>query len=120
MERIAQEEELEALKPELGSKPRVHYKNMHLVTRCFVAGSVVVQVDGVEDCAADAEVVLKQDGQTLARARTDMFGDFRFDRMEKNSGQYQLELSSESSGRAATSFELGEQSLYLGPIALAS
>ncbi len=120
MERIAQEEELEALKPELGSKPRVHYKNMHLVTRCFVAGSVVVQVDGVEDCAADAEVVLKQDGQTLARARTDMFGDFRFDRLEKNSGQYQLELSSESSGRAATSFELGEQSLYLGPIALAS
>ena len=52
------------------------------------------------------------------RATTDMFGDFRFDKLEKNSGPYQLEVYSDSSGRASMKFDLGEESLYLGAIPL--
>ncbi|MCY4255891.1 MAG: oxidoreductase [Gammaproteobacteria bacterium] len=118
MRRISQEEGLQTLKPELGLKPRVHYKNMHLITHCFVAGSVVEHVDGVEECAANAEVVLSRNGNEVARAKTDLFGDFRIDQLEKNSGPYQLAVSSESSGSAATAFDLGEDSLHLGTIAL--
>ena len=118
MQRVAEEEGLEVLKPELGTKPRVYYKNMHLMKTCFVAGSVVADVDGVEECAGDVEVVLSRDGSEVARTATDMFGDFRFDRLEKDSGPYQLEFSSDSGG-ASTQFELGEDSLYLGAIALA-
>jgi len=91
---------------------------MHLITHCFVAGSVTAEVGGVEECAADAEVVLSRGGNELARAKTDLFGDFRFDRLEKNSGPYQLAVSSESSGSAATDFDLGEDSIHLGAIAL--
>lgn len=119
MQRIAGEEGLEVLQPELGSRPRVYYKNMHLMTRCFVAGSVVVDVNGVEECAGDVEVVLSRDGSEVARTSTDMFGDFRFDRLERDSGSYQLEFSSDSAGRASAQFRLGEESLYLGAIALA-
>ena len=119
MQRIEEEEDLEVRKPELETKPRVYYKNMHLMTKCFVAGSVVADVDGVEECAADAEVVLKQNGTEIARATTDMFGDFRFDRLDKNSGEHQLAIATESSGRASAQFDLGEESLYLGTIALA-
>ena len=59
---------------------------MHLMTTCFVAGSVVADVDGVEECAGDVEVVLSREGSEVARTATDMFGDFRFDRLEKDSG----------------------------------
>ena len=92
---------------------------MHLMTKYFVAGSVVADVEGAEECAADAEVTLKQNDSEVARATTDMFGDFRFDKLEKNSGPYQLEVTTDSSGRAALEFELGEESLYLGAIVLA-
>ena len=36
MQRIASEEGLEVLQPELGTKPRVYYKNKHLFDSCFV------------------------------------------------------------------------------------
>lgn len=119
MQRIRDDEGLEVLQPEIGSKPRVYYKNMHLMNACFVAGSVVVDVKGVEECAADAEVVLSRDGKEVARATSDMFGDFRFDKLEANSGPYQLEVRSESSGSASMAFELGEESVHLGALALA-
>ena len=41
MQRLQAEESLEVLKPELGTKPRVYYKNLYLVNRCFVGASVV-------------------------------------------------------------------------------
>lgn len=120
MQKIAGEEGLEVRKPELGTRPRVYYRNMHLMTTCFVAGSVVADVDGVEECGADARVVLKKAGAEVARAKTDLFGDFRFDKLARNSGEYQVEVSSDSSGRASMKFELGEESVHLGTIALAS
>ena len=119
MERLREREGLQVRKPEIGSKPRVYYKNMHLMTHSFVAGTVVADMDGVEECVDGAEVVLKRGGSEVARDRTDMFGDFRIDRLEKNSGRYRLEVSSDSSGRASLDFGLAEESLYLGAIALA-
>ena len=48
---------------------------------------------GVEECAAGVEVVLKQDGREVGRATTDTFGEFKFDKLEPNSGGYQLEAT---------------------------
>ncbi len=119
MQRIKEAEGLEVLKPELGTKPRVYYKNLHLIRTCFVAGSVVATVKGVEECAADAEAILKRDGREVARATTDMFGDFKIDKLGKNSGRYELEVKSPAAGSARVKFDLGEESVYLGTIALA-
>ena len=120
MQRISEEEGLQVRKPELGTKPRVYYRNMHLMTHCFVAGSVVVDADGVEECAPNAEVLLEQDGRELARTTSDTFGDFRFDKLAKNSGRYRVQVNSDSSGSASATFDLGEECLYIGAISLAN
>jgi len=118
MRRIQADEKLEVLQPELGTQPRVYYKNLHLMTRCFVAGSVVAEIQGVEECVENAEIVLKQGDRERGRATTDIFGDFRLDGLEPNSGAYEVAVTASSVGSATTRFELGEESLYLGAISL--
>jgi Fe-S-cluster-containing dehydrogenase component len=118
MQRIRAEEGLEVLKPELNTRPRVYYKNLHLMTRCFVGGSVVKHVNGVEECAAGAEVVLKKDGRELGRATTDAFGEWKIDRLEPGSRGFQLEVTG-SGGRFSMQFDLGAESRYLGVMKLA-
>ena len=115
---IAEKQGLEVLQPELGTKPRVYYKNMHLVTKCFVAGSVVVNANGVEECAEGAEVVLYQNGTEIARATTDLFGEFKIDKLEKQSGGYELTLRLGLVKSTLVQFDLGEESIYVGLIRL--
>jgi Fe-S-cluster-containing dehydrogenase component len=117
MQRIQAEEALEVLRPELGTKPRIYYRNLHKMTRCFVGGTVVEQVKGVEECAAGAEVVLTQDGREVGRTTTDTFGEFVIDRLEPNSGRYHLEVTG-SSGSVSTELDLRDESPYLGVIDL--
>lgn len=118
MQRIQAAEGLEVLKPELGTKPRVYYRNLHLFTRCFVGGSVVRVVDGVEDCVEGATVVLKRGGQEIGRATTDAFGEWKIDRLEPGSSGYRVEATGEA-GRFALDFDLGDESRYLGVMQLA-
>ena len=120
MQRIAAEEGLEVLQPELGTKPRVYYKNKYLFDSCFVGGTIVVDVEGVEECAADAQVVLRHGGDEVGRASTDMFGEFKIDRLAPNSGKYELEVTSGAAGSASAQFELADDSLYLGVLKLAA
>jgi Fe-S-cluster-containing dehydrogenase component len=120
MQRTKQQEGLEVLQPELETNPRVYYKNLHLMTHCFVGGAVVANVDGVEECTEGAEVILKQNGSEVGRATTDTFGEFKIDKLEKNSGQYELDASSGSAGSVSMKFELGDESLYLGAMKLAA
>ena len=117
MQKIAAEEGLEVLQPELGAKPRVYYKNMHFFTKCFVGGSVVTTIDGVEECVEGAEVVIKKDGNEVGRATTDTFGEFKIDKLEPDSGQYELHVGG-AAGSISKSFSLGDDSVYLGVLTL--
>jgi len=117
MQRIQAEEDLEVLRPELGTKPRVYYKNLHRITKCFVGGSVVNQVDGVEECVGGADVVLTKDGNEVGRATTDFFGEFVIDRLEPGSGTYQLKITG-SAGSFSSEVEIGDDSPYLGVLPL--
>ncbi|TDJ44366.1 MAG: oxidoreductase [Gammaproteobacteria bacterium] len=119
MQRIKEQEGLEVLQPELETKPRVYYKNLYLMTKCFVAGSVVANVEGIEECAESAEVILRLNGSEVARETTDIFGEFKIDKLDKNSGSYELEVNTDSSRSHSMEFELGDESLYLGVITLA-
>ncbi len=118
MQRLATDENLEVLQPELGTKPRIYYKNLHLMTQCFVGGTVVADVDGVEECAAGVEVTLKQAGREIGRATTDMFGEFKIDRLKPNSGAYEISVAG-AAGSAGARCEVGTESLYLGVLKLA-
>ena len=119
MKRIATDEGLEVLKPELGTRPRIYYKNLHLITKCFVGGTVVHHVNGVEECAAGVEVVLEKDGREVGRATTDTFGEFVIDKLEPKSGGYRLKAVG-ATGRFSTQFDIADQSRYLGVMVLAS
>ena len=117
MARIQASEALEVLKPELNTRPRVYYRNLHLMTKCFVGGSVAADVGGVEECVAGAEVVLKKEGREIGRATTDTFGEWKIDRLEPGSRGYQLEASG-APGRFSMQFDLGGESRYLGVMKL--
>lgn len=118
MELIKAQEGLEVLHPEFGTKPRVYYKNLHLMTKCFVSGSVVADLNGIDECAEGAAVILKKDGIEVGRAVTDTFGEFKIDKLEPESGAYELQINSASMGAFSLNFDLGDESLYLGTMML--
>jgi len=117
MQRIAAAEGLEVLQPELGTKPRVYYKNKHLFDKCFVGGSVVATVDGVEECVEGAEVTLKKEGAEIGRTMTDAFGEFKIDQLEPGGGRHELKVFG-SNGSVSKVFDVGGDSLYLGALML--
>ncbi len=71
-----------------------------MITKCFVGGTVVEKVEGVEDCVAGIDV-----------------GEFVIDKLEPNSGSYHLDING-SQGRFSKEFVLGEESRYLGVMTL--
>jgi hypothetical protein len=119
MQASVRDEALRVLRPELGTRPRVYYRNLHRFDQCFIGGSVVADVAGVTECMAGAAVVLRQDGREIARTTTDTFGDFKFDALEPGSGAYRVEISHPRYGAAEASCTLGD-SVYLGNLRLAA
>lgn len=111
------EQELEVLKPEAGTKPRVWYKNLHLMTRCFVGGSVVAAVNGVTECIEGARVELEKDGKVVGRATTDAFGDFKIDGLDPDSGAYVCRVEHAEFGNASATVDVRD-SVYIGEVRL--
>ncbi|MEK9660534.1 MAG: 4Fe-4S dicluster domain-containing protein [Alphaproteobacteria bacterium] len=111
-------EDLEELRPELGTKPRVRYKNLWRFTTAFVAGSVAAEDErGIVDCLEGALVRLTRDGETQAETVTDAFGDFRFDRLEPDGARYTVAIA--AAGHEAHSLDVAlSDSVSLGEIRL--
>jgi Fe-S-cluster-containing dehydrogenase component len=104
MEKMIAAEDLEAYRPELGTKPRTLYKNLYKFTKNFITAGVLV--DG--DCFEGATVTLHSkeggiacnlsgagvancvDTSALATRTTNFFGEFKFDGLEN--GEYSLEV----------------------------
>lgn len=114
---LVRNEALEVLEPELGTHPRVYYKNLHRFSKCFIGGSVVAEVNGVTDCVPAASIVVRHREHEVARLTTDTFGDFKCDRMPGGSGSYRVEVSHPHFGTAFREVELSD-SVYLGVILL--
>tara|TARA_B100000315_G_C14586287_1_gene593192 strand:- start:3340 stop:4179 length:840 start_codon:yes stop_codon:yes gene_type:complete len=117
MAKIAEAEGLEVLSPEHGTKPRVYYKNLYRYNKCFIGGSVAAENNGTADCVKDASVKLLKGSDVIAEATTDVFGDFKFDRLDENSGGYKVEITADGFGPKSVDVELGE-SVTLGDIYL--
>lgn len=117
MQELAKRDRLEVLRPELKTRPRVYYKNLYRFDKCFIGGSVVADVKGVLECIAGARVMLKKGGQQLESLQSDTYGDFKFDRLDPNSGTYEVEVTHPRYGSAAARVELSD-SRYLGTLRL--
>lgn len=118
MARRADDEGLEVMNPELNTRPRVWYKNLHRYSKCFIGGSVVAAIVGVKECVAGAKVELSNGKGTLGTRESDVFGDFKFDAIEPNSGDYSILIIHPKHGRAQISVNVGQESIYAGDIAL--
>lgn len=117
MAALAEREGLEVMKPELGTKPRVWYRNLWRYTTAFIGGSVSAEAGGKIDCVEGARVTLSKDGAQLAEATTDNYGDFKFDRLAEGSGAYTVTIAADGHPTKTVEADLGE-SLYLGEIRL--
>ena len=117
MRRLIASEQLEVLLPEKGTKPRVYYKNLHLMTRCFIGGTVVTNAGGCEECLEGAQIRLSKDGKLVAETVSDSFGEFKIDHLEENSGEYELAVQAVGKSADSRRIVLGD-SQYIGIIAV--
>jgi Fe-S-cluster-containing dehydrogenase component len=117
MAKVAREQGLEIMKQELGTKPRVYYKNLWRYATCFIGGSVSMEANGVVDCVEGASVRLLKSGAVTSEVATDNYGDFKFDRLNENSGDYLVEISATDRAKKTITVKLGT-SINLGEIRL--
>lgn len=92
MNKIKQDEQLETLYPNYNTDPNVYYKNLYRFNKCFIAGSVAIEQNGIVDCAEEVLVKIFQKDRLIGKQLTDNFGDFKFDKLSENSGSYRLEF----------------------------
>src|SRR5215813_2615862 len=114
MTRMAREEKLEVMRPELGSEPRVYYRNLWRYSTCFIGASISTETNGVVDCVEGASVKLLQGGKVLAEIASDNYGDFKFDKLNEGSGTYVVVVS-KGGKKKTVNATLGE-SVNLGEI----
>jgi Fe-S-cluster-containing dehydrogenase component len=107
-------EGLEVLKPELGAKPRVYYKNLHLWTKAFIAGNVVFA--DTDECGEGAKATVWQAGQKVGDAVASNYGDFSVDRLEPDR-EYTLTLEAAGYKTATMTVNPGK-SISLGTVVL--
>lgn len=107
MARMAREEELEVMSPELGAKPRIYYRNLWRYSKCFIGGTVSAEANGFVDCVEGAGVRLLKEGDCVAETGTDNYGDFKFDRLDEGSGRYVVEVQANGSASKKVEVELG-------------
>jgi Fe-S-cluster-containing dehydrogenase component len=118
MARRAQAEGLRPLKPELATKPRVYYKNLHRMDHCFIGGSLTVESNGQSDCVEGAAVKLLHNGEVAAHTVSDAFGDFKFDGLPPHSGEYEVQIRHPQHGLAVRVVTLINDSVYMNEIQL--
>ena len=118
MERMAREQGLELMKPGLGTRPRVWYRNLWRYSKCFIGGSV----SGADErrhgrLRRGRNSAADQGRRLVAETASDNYGDFKFDRLNENSGDYIIEVSVVGSPRKLVTAKLGA-SINLGEIRL--
>jgi len=112
-EEIVKEQGLEPL-GDGQNGPRVLYKNLYRYSDCFIAGALAYAgEEGEERAAAGAAVQLRKDGELVAETQTDFFGDFKFDRIPKNGGEYGLTHTMEGYRPLTKEITVGDESICL-------
>ena len=118
LQALAARQELEVLRPELGTKPRVFYRNLQPTRCCFLAGNVCrTGANGQQENVEGAHVELSIEGAEARRAATDCFGDFKIDGLQGGGARYELRIRHEAFGEAQATGILHESAM-IGPIVL--
>ena len=119
-EEFAQLVDRQKLKPlECGSnKPHLLYRGLHKINSVFIYGAVVRREKGIERAVEGVNVVLRMNGELITSAVTDFFGEFKIDRIPKNSGTFELTVSNNGAVKCVISVEVGESCPDIGVITI--
>ena len=113
-EKLVSEKGLVSLAP-ASVGPRVWYKNLHRFTENMVAGEIAyIEEKDTEVCAENVEVVLTKDGEPVAKTRTSTFGEFYFDPVAPNSGEYEITAELPGRGNVSVKFMMGDENVDVG------
>ncbi len=118
MAALIAEENLEPLRPDLNTKPRVFYKNLHRYSKLFVAGEVLARANGVNDCLAGANVALAAEGQEPVATTTDAYGEYKLDGLEPDLGPCDLSISHDGFPAQTVHLNLDRESLVVDSVVL--
>jgi Fe-S-cluster-containing dehydrogenase component len=110
----ASAEGLEVYLPDLGSRPRVYYRNLHRWTKAFIA--VNVAFGDSDECAEGATAIVELDGRKVGEGVVNNYGDVLVDGLEPGK-QYTLTLSAPGHAPVASTVQLDE-SRTLGTVVL--
>ena len=80
MQKLVQSEGLEVYRSDLGTKPRVYYRNLYRWDKVFVGASVAYE--DTDECADGAKVTVKVDGTDVGRGVASNYGEFKVDKLE--------------------------------------
>jgi Fe-S-cluster-containing dehydrogenase component len=114
MAAMVEREGLEVLRPELGAKPRVYYKNLYLFEKAFIAANVVF--GDTDECAEGVRAVVTWGGAVVGEAVTSNYGDFYVDGLEP-AREYAVTIEAPGYVPFNTTVTLDE-SLNLGTVTL--
>lgn len=102
--------------PESGS--RLAYKNMYRINSVFVFGAVVEEKDGIERCVEGAKAQLILNGDVIAEADTDFFGEYRIDSLPKNAGAFELKICKDGYKEAVLNVTIENECCDAGKVQL--
>ena len=114
MAKLVAEGELRAFKADLGTKPRVYYKNLHRFDKVFASASVAYA--DTDECADGAQVTVKGNGAVVADGLVNNYGEFVVDKLEPG-GSYEVTIEAAGYKPYSATVTL-EKSLNMGVIML--
>lgn len=112
--KIIAEEGLEDYRSDLGTNPRVKYKNLYKWEKVFIAGSAVFK--DTDECAEGAKVTVQAAGQTVAEGVANNYSEFVVDRLEPGK-QYTVLVEADGYAPYSTTVT-PDESVNLGTIFL--
>jgi Fe-S-cluster-containing dehydrogenase component len=80
MAKVVAAEGLEAYKPDLGTNPRVYYKNLYKWEKVFVSGSAVYK--DTDECADGATVTVQVGGAKVGEGVANNYSEFVVDKLD--------------------------------------
>jgi Fe-S-cluster-containing dehydrogenase component len=107
-------ENLQAYKADLGTHPRVLYKNLERWEKVFVSASLAYK--DTDECADGATITVHQVGATVAQGKSGTYGEFVVDGLEPGA-EYEVRIEAKNYQVYATKVKL-DNSLNLGLILL--
>lgn len=112
--RIVAEEGLEDYRAELGTDPRVKYKNLYKWEKVFIGGSAAFK--DTDECAEGAKVTIVSAGQVVGEGVANNYGEFVVDRLQP-AGEYTVTVQADGYVPYSATVTPGE-SVNLGTIML--